>query len=384
MKTQICILSALLGLAAVAAGEVNVLSFGATADGKTDCTAAFQRAIDALKPQGGKVTVPAGVYVTGELQLWPGVVVEGAGGFAFRGLPKGSTLKLRKGADARAMFNLTGAMGATLRDLALLGDVDGLPDSAPTPSKVVHGVGLFNTSHGAEEGYPLVDHCLIRGFSGDGIHLHKGFCGNVRNCLILDNRGDGIRLDGWDFFIINNEINNNWGYGFHGVDPNNACTITANRIEWNHKGGLYLDRGSHYCINANYFDRSGVAGVIFENVRFVTFTGNQIYRSARPAWDDPKDPVSAHAVLRNCKGVTFSSNSLVIGRDDYASGEFSPRNGLVVEKLENCTIMGNTAHAAFLEKFIVDRGGHTNIVCRDNMATPMKDVSEVFVVVPEK
>lgn len=129
MKTQICILSALLGLAAVAAGEVNVLSFGATADGKTDCTAAFQRAIDALKPQGGKVTVPAGVYVTGELQLWPGVVVEGAGGFAFRGLPKGSTLKLRKGADARAMFNLTGAMGATLRDLALLGDVDGLPDS---------------------------------------------------------------------------------------------------------------------------------------------------------------------------------------------------------------------------------------------------------------
>ena len=127
------ILSAFLGLSAVAASEVNVLSFGAKADGQTDCTAAFQRAIDALRPQGGKVIVPAGVYVTG--------------------------------------------------DLALLGDVDDLPKDAPTPSQIVHGVGLFNASHGVDEGYPLVDLCLIRGFSGDGIHLHKGFCGNVRNCL---------------------------------------------------------------------------------------------------------------------------------------------------------------------------------------------------------
>ena len=58
--------------------------------------------------------------------------------------------------------------------------------------------------------------------------------------------------------------------------------------------------------------------------------------------------------------------------------------GATVDDKTDCTIMGNTAHAAFLEKFIVDRGGHTNLVCRDNMATPMKDVSEVFVVVPEK
>ena len=99
---------------------------------------------------------------------------------------------------------------------------------------------------------------------------------------------------------------------------------------------------------------------------------------------DSIDALELGMAIKKAFGVTFSSNSLVIGRDDYASGAFSPRNGLVIEKLENCTIMGNTAHAAFLEKFIVDRGGHTNLVCRDNMATPMKDVSEVFVVVPEK
>ena len=44
----------------------NLNRFGAKGDGKTDCTAAFRRAIDqCTRAGGGKVVVPAGTYLTG-------------------------------------------------------------------------------------------------------------------------------------------------------------------------------------------------------------------------------------------------------------------------------------------------------------------------------
>ncbi|HEY8412818.1 MAG TPA: glycoside hydrolase family 88 protein [Pyrinomonadaceae bacterium] len=51
--------------------------FGAKADGKTDCTAAFRRAIDeCAKAGGGKVVVPAGAYLTGAIHLQSNVNLE--------------------------------------------------------------------------------------------------------------------------------------------------------------------------------------------------------------------------------------------------------------------------------------------------------------------
>ena len=325
---------------------------------KQICTAAFQRAIDALKPQGGKVTVPAGVYVTGELQLWAGVVVEGAGGFAFRGLPKG--------ANTTAMFNLT---GATLRDLALLGDVDDLPKDAPTPSQIVHGVGLFNASHGVDEGYPLVDHCLIRGFSGDGIHLHKGFCGNVRNCLILNNRGDGIRLDGWDFFIINNEINGNWGYGFHGVDPNNACTITANRIEWNHAYGLYILNGSMWNVTGNAFDRNWGAGLCVDRIFGpVSVTGNTFHRCGKDSSKLPEGEHSCQVRLDRAPGVSLVGNVFRVGKDDGNVGQRTPRYGFYLHKMSYSIISANVLTAGYMDEMVYDAGEHgKDLVIKDNV-----------------
>src|ERR1044072_6224429 len=49
----------------------------ATADGQTDCTAAFRRAIDECsKAGGGKVVVPAGTYLTGAIHLRSNVNLE--------------------------------------------------------------------------------------------------------------------------------------------------------------------------------------------------------------------------------------------------------------------------------------------------------------------
>ena len=365
-------------LAMQAVADVNVREFGAVADGMTDSTAAFQKAIDALGANGGEVYAPAGKYVVGELRLKSGVTVRGVAGYGFREANSGTVLTMRKDDSSRCMFNFTGSTGATVRDLAMIGDADaelaegqGDKVAVAKTSRRVHGCALLKPDFGTHEDYPLVDHCLVRGFSGDGLHLVRVWCGNVRNCLVLGNEGCGIRLRGWDVFILNNEIATNGEYGFDVTGVNASNTITANRIEWNRLGGMRIHQGRHYCINANYFDRSGTAGLQMTDSENITFTGNQFWRSGRPQWERPTEPYSAHAVIRNCRGITFSSNNMNAGRDDDRKGEYSPRTGLVLEKLTDCVVMGNTAHRAYLEKFIDDRGGHVNTVVRDNVGSPM-------------
>jgi hypothetical protein len=60
-------------------GKVNVLDYGTKADGRTDDTAAIQRALDlAAKDRGGVVEMPKGLYrIEGSLLIPPGVCLSG-------------------------------------------------------------------------------------------------------------------------------------------------------------------------------------------------------------------------------------------------------------------------------------------------------------------
>jgi len=52
------------------AREFGITNYGALADGQTDCTEAIRKAIEAChKAGGGKVVIPAGVYLTGPIHL---------------------------------------------------------------------------------------------------------------------------------------------------------------------------------------------------------------------------------------------------------------------------------------------------------------------------
>ena len=70
--------------------NVSILDFGAVGDGKTLCSDSINKAIEHCSKTGGRVTVPAGTYLTGtvwlksgvELHLEQGAVILGSPDFA--------------------------------------------------------------------------------------------------------------------------------------------------------------------------------------------------------------------------------------------------------------------------------------------------------------
>ena len=65
----------LLATFTLSAAEFPVANYGAKADGKTDATAAIQKAIDAAARSGGTVTFAPGTYLTGALFLKSGMSI---------------------------------------------------------------------------------------------------------------------------------------------------------------------------------------------------------------------------------------------------------------------------------------------------------------------
>lgn len=95
-------------------GWRNVKRFGAKGDGKTDDTAAIQKAIDETRARGGTIYLPPGTYRIRSLDLTNcgGIVMRGAGaGY------RGSTLQaIESGVD---MLDLTGSYHFNLENLYL-------------------------------------------------------------------------------------------------------------------------------------------------------------------------------------------------------------------------------------------------------------------------
>ena len=99
---------------AMAAEAINVLDFGAVGDGKTDCTAAFQQALDRAGKEGDPVQVPGGHFrFAGHLRVPSGVTIVGS----WQGPPareKGSVLLVTEGAGQEGgppFITLEGAAG---------------------------------------------------------------------------------------------------------------------------------------------------------------------------------------------------------------------------------------------------------------------------------
>jgi len=125
--------------------NLNVRAFGAKGDGKTNDTAAIQKALDAAKDIEGTVYVPSGVYICGQLHMHPGAGMIGAPAWDYRE-SRGSILQLDD-SDPQCLLNITEAYGATVQGMCLKG-------TGPGEEAVTHGIMVDKANYGRQEDTP--------------------------------------------------------------------------------------------------------------------------------------------------------------------------------------------------------------------------------------
>lgn len=346
---------------------LNVRDFGASGDGKTDDTKAVQSALDKAGQSHGSVFIPEGIYLCDELKVPEGTGIHGLPAWSYR-KGMGTVLAFRGG--GKCLINLTGSFGAYLYGLCLDGKNTG---------NEIHGILIDKPDYGNQEDTPRIDTCRIENFTGDGIRLERIWCFVVRHSHCMRNKGCGLRVRGWDGFILDNWFSGNGKAGYASYDENASNTITGNRIEWNREGGIVICGGSHYNITGNYIDRSGRCGIALlpgpdqRSCEVIAITGNVIYRSGKPEWGKNDDYDSSHVRLDSVKGLTFIGNSLNSGRDDGGKGNFSPDYGIVVKKLESTVIKDNVLHNGAIKELVSDQGDHGDgVIIKDNVGSLRK------------
>jgi hypothetical protein len=349
-------------------GMLNARDFGAEGDGTTDDTKAIQSAMDKAALSNGAVFIPEGTYLCSELKVPQGIGLHGLPAWSYR-KGMGTVLSL-KSETSHCLLNLTGAYGAYLFGLCLNGN---------HIAGGAHGIMVDKPDYGTQEDTPRIDTCRIENFSGDGIRLERIWCFVVRHSHCFGNQGCGLRIRGWDGFILDNWFSGNGKAGYACYDENSSNTLTGNRIEWNREGGIVIHGGSHYNITGNYIDRSGRCGIALlpgeerKICHTLAITGNVIYRSGKPDWGKQDDYDSAHARFESVKGLVFSGNALNSGRDDGGQGGYSPDYGIVVKGLESSIIKDNVQHNGALKQLVADLGEHgEGVIIKDNVGSLRK------------
>ncbi len=344
--------------------SLSILDFGAVGDAKTDCTAAIQTALLKATEHEATVFVPAGVYLTSRLYLPAKVGLVGEPTWSFREFG-GSILRLND-PSASCLLDLTSAKGSTVNGLCLDGQSLG---------QGIHGIGVDKPGFGESEEAFRIERCRISNFTGDGIHLNRIWCFSIRHNMVSHNEGNGINLHGWDGFILDNWLSGNRKAGFNTFDKNASITFTSNRVEWNRQAGIQVHGGGHYNFTGNYIDRSGGPGIAFlmrgdVPCRNMTATGNVIYRSGAPNWGELGENESVQMIADGAEGLVFGQNAMHAGRNDRASGEFSPDVSMILRRLKNSVITNNVMNDGSLKKLIVDLGEHgENVVIENNVGT---------------
>lgn len=348
--TILCVVSAMCALGRT----LEVTDFGAKGDGKTPCSEAIQKALNEAAKDESTVHFASGVYLCHDLQVPPHVTLTAEPEWIFQGSDHGAVLKLDD-VNAKCMLNITGAYGAHIHGMLLTGIRN-------TP-KPVHGIWQNNEKKWSErEDTFVIDDTKVQLFSGHGIYLKRIWLFIIRHSQAFHNVGDGVRIHGWDGFVTDCQFSGNGGNGFGTEDCGATVMFTANRVEWNRGDGLHLENGDMWNVTGNAFDRNWGAAISCKNISASTFTGNIFRRNGKA-----NDEQSCQVKLVNSKGLAFSCNSGKVGRDDGGKGEWTPNYGFIIEKLTDSVISGNTMHAGFLKEMFIDRGGHTNLVLRDNV-----------------
>ena len=341
----------------------NILDYGAIGDGKTINTSSIQKALDEASLCEGKVVFPPGKYLTGSLKIkGKGVTIEGSASWSYRGLG-GSILTLIND-DNDYLLDITGSFGCSILNMNLTMNIN--------TNKIIHGIKLYWDKYngGSEEDTPKIDGCKISNFTGDGIHFKHVWCFSVRHSMLAYNKGNGIYIDGWDGFILDNWFSYNEGYGLLGGDVLASISATGNRVEWNKLGGFKIPFGDSFNITGNFFDRGEGPAITLggeKGVSLATITSN-IFRRPGASKNLIDEYDSSHLRITNSTNITVTSNTMRVGRNDGGGGILSPNYGFVIRNCNNCIITNNTMEKGVLKELLVLEN-NTNCIIENNIGS---------------
>jgi|ERR1700722_5648063 len=358
----------MIGTVGVAANALDARDFNVVGDGKTDNTAALQKALDKAGQTGGWVYIPEGVFLSSTLKLPPFTGLCGNPTWSY-GSYAGPVLRLGD-ASAKCLLDITGAYGFRISGLCLDGANLG---------KNVHGIMVDKPDYGKHEDCICLESCRIGNFSGDGVHLSRIWVFSIRHCMICFNGANGLRYRGWDGFVMDNWFSGNAEAGIGAYDENSSVTFTANRIEWNRRHGLILRGGGYYNITGNYFDRASGPAIALvprgkAHSKTITITGNIIYRSGASQGGPFADKYqNTHLRFEDVVGLTCTGNTLEVGKDDGGKGETTPDYALVLRALSNSVVANNVMHRGAVKELTIDLGGHgEGFILKDNPGSVFK------------
>ncbi len=339
----------------------DITAYGAVGDGRTDCTAAIQQALDDAAKVEGKVIVPPGKYLTGELKIGKRTRLEGDSAWNFRA--DGVSVFLLNDPGAKCLLDITGAFGCTIAGMCF--DGRGLGEN-------VHGIYLYweRYNGGSEEDTPCIDDCRVGNFSGDGVHLEHIWCFSLRHSMLHRNGGCGLYIDGWDAFILDNWFTGNRHSGILGGPVTASVTATGNRVEWNRESGFCFPNGDSVNITGNFFDRSfGPAIKLGGGGQFrdTAITGNVFRRSGCPdGMEFSSEYENSHVCFDNVQNVTLTGNTFKWGVNDDGHGTKSPEYDVYMANSTAVVIQSNVMYEGAVKQSIVYDGKGENII-KDNL-----------------
>jgi hypothetical protein len=283
-----------------AADVVSVRQFGAVGDGKTDDTAAFQKALDSFGKAGGVVQVPRGVfYFAGHLNIPNGVAIEGVwrsvpshNGIRDRGFPKpgddGTTFLVTESAgkeDGPPFLTLN--TNTTLKGVVLYYP-DQKPDDVPVPypwaiqmrgkNPAVLDVELLNPYNGIDASKN--ERHLVRNVQGQPIRR-----GMWVDSIYDIGRIENVHFNPWwsmkpklfDWQMANGEAfifgRTDWQYVLNTFCFGYKVGYKFVQTKEGATNGNFLGIGADDCWTSVVVEQSAPFGILITNGEFVSFHG---------------------------------------------------------------------------------------------------------------
>jgi len=320
--------------AAGAAGQYSVLDSGAKADGRSDDTAAIQKALDAASKSGGTVYLPPGQYlVAGSLRVPSGVMLAGAWEMPHHGAYDVATALLATGGRGQeqgpALIELTQSSG--VRGLTILYPEQRAEAIVPYPW-TIHGTGMHNTV----ENVTLVNSYqgIAIGPESNELHLVRNVFGCVlRRGVLVDACTDIGRIENVHFnphywYRSGHEGAGTWQQGYVlKYMREHLDAFTFGRTDW------------QYCTNT--FVYGAKVGYRFIETKAGACNGNFLGIAA----DGGEGCVMVEAMqppgllITNGQFVSFGGDCIVT-TPTYTAGAL---------QLTNCSFWGPIRHIAYLQ-----------------------------------